>query len=166
MDDQEVENFYHQSFGSARIHTDMDAIAIMVRFSGGIPRLVHLIGDVAFWRSNGQTVDRDTAVAAIFDAAENLGRKFVDPQVYRALRSQSYRRILSHLSGLISAESFTRAALLEAAGESDQQNVDNFLNRMRRLEVIRSIDGRGTYEFRDSLTRLYVALTASELVGA
>lgn len=162
MNDQEVERFYFQSFGSAHMGINQDAMEVMVRYSGGIPRLMHLIGDAAFWRSNGETIDRPTAVAAIFDAAEDLGAKFVDPQVYRALRSQSYRRILSHLSGLISAEFFTRTALLEAVGGSDRRNVDNFLSRMRRLEVIRSGDARGSYEFRDSLTRLYVALTANQ----
>ena len=106
------------------------------------------------------------AIAAVVNAAADLGRNFVDPHVYQALRSDSYKRILSFFSGMISAESFTRKALVETVGASDRKNVDNFLNRMRRLEVIRSVDRRGTYEFRDSLTRLYVALTASEQISS
>lgn len=166
LEPDQVEDFYSRSFGHLGISVDEDAMELMVRFSGGIPRIMQLIGDKAFWNSRGQDVAMNMAVAAIVNAAADLGRNFVDPHVYRALRSDSYKRILNHLSGLISAESFTRKSLLEGVGQSDRTNVDNFLNRMRRLEVIRSINGRGTYEFRDSLTRLYVALTANQQIGA
>lgn len=166
LEPDQVKDFYDRSFGHLGIAVEADAMELMVRFSGGIPRIMHLIGDEAFWKSRGQDVDMNMALTAVVNAASDLGRNFVDPHVYRALRSDSYKRILGYFSGMISAESFTRKSLLEAVGESDRKNVDNFLNRMRRLEVIRSIDGRGTYEFRDSLTRLYLALTANQQIGA
>jgi len=47
-----------------------------------------------FWRNEDEVIDKVDASREIIIAADNVGKKYLDPEVYRAIRSERYRPIL------------------------------------------------------------------------
>jgi len=97
LSDEDVDGFLSQAFERANIKVEPEAMEVMVRFSSGLPLLMQEIGDAAFWEDDDNVIDEDDAVEGIFTAAEAVGKKYLDPQVYRAIRSERYRSILRKL---------------------------------------------------------------------
>jgi hypothetical protein len=85
-----------------------------------------------------------------------VGRKFVDPQVYDALHSKDYHRILDKLSSLDFDLSFSKNEVAKGLSQEEKKKFDNFLQRMKKLKVLVSGAERGEYVFCDRLTRLYL----------
>jgi hypothetical protein len=158
----EMEDFFRKSFDTAGMTVDQDALDVLSRYSAGFPRIMHLVGDAAYWLDDDGRVSRDDAFGAILTAAEELGRKFVDAQVYRALQSRDYHSILQKI-GKLSPDSttFTREEVVVGLTESERRKFDNFVNRMKSLSVIRQGVARGEYEFTVRMVRLYIWLKST-----
>ncbi len=159
MSNEEVQEFFHKAFDRAGLRIDEDALAVLTTYSGGLPKLMHLVGDAAFWIADG-AVTKDTAVRAVLAAAEDVGRKFVEQQVYRAIRSQAYRSILRKLARHEFDLSFRKRDLEKGLTQDERRKLNNFLQRMKRLGVLVPGEERGQYVFRDRLTRLYMRMEA------
>ena len=102
---------------------------------------MHLVGDAAYWQDKDGLVDKDDALEAVIGAAEEVGRKFVDPKVYKALRSTDYHSILSKIAQMgPGIRSFTKAQLMPGLTESEKRKLSNFLQKMKKLRVIRPGD--------------------------
>lgn len=159
--DAETRDFFRKAFEGAGVKVEPAALETMVKFSGGLPVLAHEIGD-AVWRiASGQVVKAQEARAGVLEAAEILGKKLLEPQVLRAIRSQRYRSILRKLAPTL-GPSFRRADLLKALSADERKVCDNFLNRMRKLNVIIPDleGGPGSYRFSNQLHALYFTIEA------
>ena len=55
---------------------------------------MHEIGDSTFWIDTDGKIDADDAFKGVLSAAEKIGQKYLDPKVYKAIRSERYRSIL------------------------------------------------------------------------
>lgn len=161
LSEAESREFFRRAFGSVQMEVTEEAMEILCRYSGGLPKLMHLLGDAAYWIAPGTQVDADVAVQATWAAAEDVGRKFVDLQVYRALRSQDYRRILKKLARADFDLSFRKSAIAQGLSQEERQKLDNFLQRMKKLGVLTSGEERGEYVFCDRLTRLYLLMESA-----
>ena len=97
----------------------------------------------------------------VLNAADNVGKKYLAPSVYKAIRSSAYLSILRRISGtsLFNME-FTRADMLNRIPAQEINKLDNFLKKMRDLGVITSTEQRGVYHFTNQLHRLYIGLEA------
>jgi len=95
-------------------------------------------------------------------AAEIVGLKYLEPQVYREIRSERYRKILRILASDPQNWSFKRANIIQRLNQNERQVFDNFLRRMQRLGVIVPDEksGRGAYRFRNLLHFFYFGLEA------
>ena len=92
-------DFYRKSFdsvGAKVADTDMHQL---VRFTGGLPVLAHEIGDVVWRTAQGPAIDSKEVREGILTAAEVIGRKLLQPQVFRAICSEHYHSILRKMSG-------------------------------------------------------------------
>jgi hypothetical protein len=78
MTEEESRGFFGRAFGSVQMEVTEEAKDILCQSCGGRPKLMHLLGDAAYWIAPGATVDADVAVQATWAAAEDVGRKFVD----------------------------------------------------------------------------------------
>jgi AAA+ ATPase superfamily predicted ATPase len=158
MDQKESDQFFSNMFEKQNISIDSEALSLMVRFSGGFPMLMHEVGDAIFWLDDDNNIDKMDALSGIIEASENIGKKYLDPQVYRALRSDTYRSILRRIGKLPVGAKFQRKDLLGKVPSKEKQAFDNFLRRIEKLDVIRKTENRGEYIFINQLYHLYVGL--------
>jgi len=159
MNEDESEDFFKSSFNKKEMAVNPEAISKMVDFSGGFPMLMHEIGDAVFWQDTDRSVDSADGEKGIIIASENVGRKYLDPQVYRTIGSETYRSILRKL-GQLPFKGFQRQRILERMTETERKTFDNFLRKMKKLGMICETEVRGEYRFTNKLYHLYVMLEA------
>jgi hypothetical protein len=157
--DDDVREFFTKSFNKVDMDVDSDAMRFMVRYSSGLPILMHEIGDATFWKTKGHQVAYNDATLGIIEAANNIGKKYLDPTVYRAIRSERYMSILRKLGNTLST-SFRKKELAEMLNVKEKNVLDNFLKRMRELGVIVPDvnGGRGSYKFVNELYPVYIMM--------
>lgn len=161
-EEEETRDFYQTAFAKVDVGIDNDALKSLVRFTGGLPVLAHEIGEAVFKIDDDNLIGRDDALQGIITAADIVGRKHLEPQVFRAIRSERYRTILRIIASDPSGTTFKRSSLLEVLSHDEKKVVDNFLIRMKDLNVIgRDPDrGPGTYRFQNLLHYVYFSLEA------
>jgi hypothetical protein len=166
MDETESREFFERSFSSVDMKLEAKAAQTMAHYSGGYPKVMHLVGDCAFWFDDDGVINESDAAAAVYMAAEEVGRKYVDQQVYGALRSEDYHSILSKIAGHGPDElSFAKKEVASGLSEAEKRKFDNFLQKMKRLKVIRSRDRLGEYVFNNRMVRLYIWLRSAKKEG-
>jgi hypothetical protein len=152
----EVRQFYQRSFESASARIADEDVNTLVRFTGGLPVLAHEIGD-AIWRvSQKLEIKSDEIWQGIFIAAEVIGRKLLEPQIFSAIRSERYRSILRKMADKPLEMRFQRSELGERLTGEEKKVMDNFLQRMKHLGALTSDpETRGGYRFMNHLHALY-----------
>jgi hypothetical protein len=157
---EEVEGFYRKAFDSVDIKYSEEAIQIMTKNSNGLPILMHEIGDAVFWLTDeNANVDSTLAVEGVIDAADRIGKKYLDPKVYRTIRSEKYRIILRKIGEDLKTE-FHKTDIIELLREKEKKVFDNFLRKMLELGIIvKDIEkGWGYYKFVNDLYSIYIWL--------
>ena len=160
MNEDESNKFFKKMFENVNISIAPKALSLMIRLSGGFPMLMHEVGDAIFWKDTDNHIDENDAKGGIIDAAENVGKKDLDPQVYKAIGSDTYRSILRRIGKLPLGTKFQRKEILEKMTEPERRTFDNFLQRIKRLGIISETEIRGEYRFINQLYHLYVMLEA------
>jgi hypothetical protein len=158
LSDQEVHEFFSEAFMGANMKVESDAMELMVKFSSGLPILMHEIGDATFWRDTDGVVDSEDSADGVMAAAENVGRKYLDPKVYRAIRSPRYRSILRKLGGVPLARNFLKKDVEKMLNEDEKKVFHNFLQRITKLGVIETDRerGPGAYRFVNEIYPIYI----------
>ena len=159
----ETRNFYEKSFERAGVTTDGDALDTLSIYAGGLPVLAHEIGDATYKEDQDNHIDDNDAVQGILTAAEIVGRKYLQPQVFQAIRSANYKNILRKLSiSDVALSVFTRREIREILDQREQSVFDNFIRKMKDLGVIESNPegGAGSYRFCNVIHRLYFRMEA------
>lgn len=156
MSNDEAKEFFIKTFNSVNISIDEDALELMCHYSSGFPKIMHIIGDSIFWSDSDNKISFADAQIGIIKAAEEIGRKFVNDQVLKALHSKEYKSILDKV--VESPElGFKKAEIEKKLSPSERKKFHNFLQRMKKLNVIKSGE-RGFYEFSNRMIPLYLFL--------
>lgn len=160
LSDEEIGEFLKNAFSKVKIHVDPNALTQMVHFSSGLPMFMHEIGDATYWSNTDDRIDHRDAMAGIVSATESIGKKYLDPKVYNALRSKHYRSILSKLGQSLETRCFTKRDAAETLTPSEQRVFTNFLKKMRDLGVIESDveKGQGAYKFAHEVYFFYIRM--------
>lgn len=158
LSDKEVEQFLSQAFDTANIKVMPNSMKLMVKFSSGLPILMHEIGDATFWIDTDGVIDEDDAGKGVLKAAEKVGEKYLDPKVYHAIRSSRYRSILRKLGEEPLSQIFTKKDVEIKLNEDEKKVFHNFLRRMSKLGVIESDieHGLGAYRFVNEIYPIYI----------
>jgi hypothetical protein len=161
--DDEVRDFLSKAFSEANIEVSEQALGLMVQYSSGLPILMHEIGDATFWVDTDDYIDDQDAILGIIEAAERIGKKYLNPKVYNTLRSERYRAILRKLGDLQSVY-FTKKEIEEKLNKNEKKVFDNVLRKMRDLGVItQDIEGgRGAYKFINNLYPIYIKIESKK----
>lgn len=163
MTRSESEDFFKEMFGRQNVTVSSDALATMVQLSGGFPMLMHEVGDAVFWQDKDNHVDGSDAFSGILEAAQIVGKKYVDPQISNLLKSKTYTSILSKINWMELGGTFARQDIFKWVPEKEQNNLDNFLRRSRELGIIEAAGTRGEYKFVNPLYHLYMDFRRMEL---
>ena len=160
LSEDEMKEFFERAFESVSMKVNGDAMEFLTYYSAGFPKVMHLIGDWAYWTDQDLVVDADDAVRAVIDAAEDFGRRHVDQQVLAALRSSDYRSILGKITD---SARFSKKDVEVKLDESERKKFNNFLQKMKALKVLRPGEVQGEYIFTMQLVRIYLHLKSAEL---
>jgi len=157
MNENEMKEFFIKAFNSVEIKVDEKALKLICDYSSGLPKIMHIIGDNIYWIDQDKFVDFNDAREGILLAAEEIGRRFVDVQVLKAIHSEDYKSILSKIVQK-QKKSFSKKEIEENLSSREKEKLHNFLQRMKKLNAIRSLE-RGYYEFINPMIPLYLYLT-------
>ncbi|MCI0348528.1 MAG: ATP-binding protein [Acidobacteriales bacterium] len=163
MNESEVRAFFQQAFAAEDLTIEEEALRTLMHYSAGYPKLMHILGDYAFWIDRDGKIANDDALLAVYEAADDVGKKFVDQQVLKALRSQDYRSILAKLGKQEFDLDFRVSEISNGLTTSERKKLNNFLQKMKRLNVLRAGEQKGTYIFTSRLVRLYILLNSAEI---
>jgi len=158
MSEGETWEFFSRAFGTVNMRVAPEARRVLTHWSAGLPKIMHLIGDSAYWIDKDGVISLEDAEEAVRLAAEDVGKKYVDQQVYSALRSKDYLSILSKIVQEEPVSSFSKAEVRKRLTAEEQKKFDNFLQRMKKLNVLRPGGERGQYVFNLRMVPLYVWL--------
>jgi hypothetical protein len=159
MSREEMEEFFRRAFAEVGVEVEPEAMDMLTYWSAGFPKIMHVVGDAAYWIDQDNRIDKNDASRAVVVAADEVGKKYVDQQVFKALGSKDYKSILSKIAKMdLPRMSFTRAEVASGLTASEKKKLDNFLRRMKGLKVIRAGDSKGEYVFNVRMVRLYIWL--------
>jgi AAA ATPase domain len=170
LSDEEVEHFFLEAFHNVGVQlstqegktSGLTPLEIMVGSCSGMPTLMQEVGNAVYSTDDDGIVDDSDAFEGIRKAAEEVGRKYLDPIVYRAVRSARYRAILDKTAQSFAGE-FDKQHLETLLNEDEKRVFDNFLRKMTQLGVIEADrdSGRGAYRFVNSLFHTYVRMQSN-----
>lgn len=159
MNKQEIHQFFSHSCAKAEMQITDEALDIVIHYSAGFPKIMHLIGDAAYWIDQDNIIDRNDALKAVLIAAEEVGQKYVHQQVYKALRSADYHSILKKIAHQgPNVMSFKKTDVISGLTDTEKKKFNNFLQKMKSLKVLRAGDVQGEYVFTMRMVRLYIWL--------
>lgn len=163
MDDREMTEFFGRAFASVHIEVRPEAMALLCEYAAGFPKIMHLIGNAAYWLDRDGVIDRAEALRAVLLAADEVGKRYVDQQVYAALRSLDYRSILAKIGKLgPTSMTFRKSEVRQGLSPTEAGKFDNFLVKMKKLGVLRSGAVLGEYVFNVRMVRFYLWLNSPE----
>lgn len=128
MSELEMKDFFNKAFQSQNIGVNEDAMSLLCHYSGGFPNIMHIVGDATFWIDQDDVIDEDDAFKGILNAAEDIGRKFVDQQVIKALRSKDYHSIMEKMGKLPFDLSFQKTELEKGLSDVEKKSATIFFN--------------------------------------
>jgi hypothetical protein len=163
MNHEEMAVFFTKSYDSVQMRVDPSGMKLMTEYSAGFPKIMHLVGDAAYWLDKDGVIDERDALQAVLMAAEDVGKKYVDQQVFKALRSEAYHSILAKIANMgPGTMTFKRADILKGLTEAERKKIGNFLRKMTSLNVLRQGDYVGEYRFNLRMVQLYIWLQSSQ----
>lgn len=160
MTKAEMSDFYLASFATAGMQVEPEALSLLIEYAAGFPKIMHLIGNAAYWIDRDSTISKDDAMDAVLVAADEIGKRYVDHQVYAALKSDDYRSILEKIALMGPDIMGFRKTDVKDLTPAETRKFGNFLQKMKKLKVIRSGDGLGEYVFNLRMVRLYIWLAS------
>lgn len=166
----ESEKFFNSTFAKRGCSIGTEDIKRLAFYSDGLPVMAHELGNSVWKIAKSKSIQSNEVWDGIFDAAEMIGRKFLNKEVIQALQSKNYRSILKKISGPdspLEGFEFSRRELhsMKALTSSEKNGLDNFITRMRKLgALVPGLSGeRGVYQFATRMHRIYFMLHARNI---
>lgn len=157
LSNSEIEQFYTQAFSDLSMEVEKDAMTQMVTYCSGLPVMMQEIGDAVFWEDVDQVVDIADALYGTLEASERIGKKYLTPKFYNAVRSERYKSIIDKIGQNFKME-FTKKEIEKDLTDDEKRVFHNFLRKMKDLEIISQPSElpRGAYRFVNQLYLVYI----------
>ncbi|MXZ83755.1 MAG: hypothetical protein F4Z10_08790 [Synechococcus sp. SB0666_bin_14] len=153
---EETAEFYQTTFASAGTRIATTDLEFLVNYTGGLPIFVHGLVDSVWRMAKTLEIDKDAVIRGVADATEIVEQKFLDQQVFNAIRSEKYRSILKKVMSGGPIDRFRRSEVTKYLTKEEIKVFDNFLQRMKKLGALtQDPTVRGGYQFPNRLYSLY-----------
>ncbi len=83
LNEQEMEEFFKRAFESVQISVKPEAMWFLTHYSAGFPKIMHLVGDKAYWIDKDNIIDESDALNAVITAADDVGKDLCLPSSIR-----------------------------------------------------------------------------------
>jgi ABC-type oligopeptide transport system ATPase subunit len=163
LTDLEIKSFYVDRFEEAGVTAEPEALDVMVDFCSGLPVMMQEIGDAVFWRDSDNHISISDAFEGVDEASERIGKKYLDPTFYNAVRSERYKSIIHKIGKNLSFD-FTRQEIQQKLTENEKKVFNNFLRKLKELGILTQPPElpRGAYRFTNRLYLVYLILKSEE----
>lgn len=157
LKDEEVKEFFLDTFKREKIDITPEALNHMVNYSSGLPLMMQQIGDSIYWQTEKNIISEKDAIKGIFDAADEIGTKQIRPMLNQ-IQSENYIPMLEILAKN-KLKSFKRSQLNKLA-KLTKSVLDNFLSRMVELGILEQTGQKnsGMYRFSNTLYYIYFVI--------
>ncbi len=161
LSDDEVIEFFKDTFNQVGMEISDDALNVMVAFSSGLPLMMQQIGDSVFWTTKTNHITQNDAIDGVINAANEIGFKQINP-ILTQIRSNNYENILYFLVEN-NMRVFKKSEVRKSMDISDNV-LSNFLLKMVDLGILESTGYKnsGTYEFSNNLYYTYFWIKSFE----
>ncbi|MDO5826419.1 MAG: ATP-binding protein, partial [Methanosphaera sp.] len=162
LSDDEVRNFFIDSFKAVQMKCNPDALDLMVHYSNGLPLMMQQIGDSIFWLNNNinYTITGQLAKEGIIDAANQIASKQIRP-VLAHITEDEYHDILIKITHL--NNEFKKSELISYLDDEEKELLDPFLNDMIDLKILTDINKDGKiFKFSNGLYYAYFLIRSIE----
>ena len=163
LTDYDVSDFFERAFTQASMSVSSDAMDTMIHYSSGLPVMMQEIGDATFWLDSDGKVSASDAKTGVVESAYRVGRKYLEPNLFRTLRSPRYHTIVEKL-GSSTSHTFTRQGMLSQLTPDEQRVFDNLLRRLREAGVVEQYPemGRGAYRYTNQVYPVYMYMESQD----
>jgi hypothetical protein len=163
MNLEEAAEFYKKAFREASIEITVDAIKVFYAQSGGVPRIMHLVGEKAYRADRDQLIDLHDAQFATLQAAQDYGQRIVREKLFGILHTREERSILNRIGQLKrDVPRFLIGDVAAGMSSGELLRLQHFLDDLVDLEILRPGETRDEFEFCLPLVQLYFWLVASD----
>ena len=163
LTNEEVNDFYKDTFKSIDITIDEEALNLMTKYSSGVPLTMQQIGDSVFWNLTKNNISINDAKEGIKQAAFELKNRQIR-RILNHIKSPEYENILLKL-GKNKITSFTQEDIKALFSEKEIEIMPEFLNKMVNINLLKIIDewdGIKEYEFTEKTTYTYYNIISSD----
>lgn len=158
---QEINEFYKDNFNSVGVKTYTYSLSLMNYYCSGMPTMMQEIGDAVFWLLNSsRIITKEIVLKGVLIAGNNIGRKYLKPEIDMKIRSGNYRKIFEKISEKIIGEDtdkFIKSDISEILTDDEKGSLDGFLSKAQKLKIIEQEDNHkpGEYVFSNKLYPIY-----------
>ena len=159
---EEAAEFYRKALGAAAIEITMDAVKVFYAQSGGVPRIMHLLGEKAYRADRDQRIDLHDAQSATLQAAQDYGQRIVREKLFGILHTREERAILVKIGQLKrDVPRFVIGDVAAGMSSAELVRLQHFLDDLVEQEILRPGETRDEFEFCLPLVQLYFWLVAT-----
>ena len=156
MDENETKDFFRNAFSTVNIKIEDKELEKLYIFSEGFPKIMHIFGDILYWIDDDAIINGNDVNKGLILTIEDIGRKHIEPQIYNALKSKDYQSIFKKLGSV--EFYFKKRDLEKGLTENEKNKLKNFLQKMKKLNVLKSGGVSGEYVFTRLIYRSYIVL--------
>lgn len=159
LEDNEIRNFFKDTFNTMDISIDDDALNFMTDYSSGMPLTMQFIGDSVFWSLKKNISILDAKEGTII-AAKNIENNIIRT-IVKSINNPIYENILTKIAQQ-KLFSFTLEKVQNILTEKEIDNLPNFLETTLKLNIIQKNEYNDEFMFKDRLYYSYYRIKAFE----
>jgi hypothetical protein len=166
LSEAEMQSFITEAFASSGITVQERALDLIIKYSAGLPKVMHIICDWAYILDSDGVITYEDSLEALVVASEDIGKRYVDAKIMNEITNAQYLSILETASTIaISVDypkfSFTKVGVLSSQSNQEMTDFDSFIIKINELNIIRDGVEPDSYIFTNIMVPLYVWLNSS-----
>jgi len=164
MTNMEIEELVSNALDKVNHTVTKEALDLISTYSSGLPVVAHEIGDQAYYISEDSEIDMEDMANAITKAAHQIGTKYIESKITKAIRSEDYKSILKKINKDEISNTFNISHIKKILKDEEKKKLSNFLVRMQELGLINKDFSKksGSYHYTQSIYPVYLYMISQK----